>query len=157
MGWSFFPIFLMIKMPFLQNGLQAHSNSTLTQLLGVCRNQQLGCAHPVVATHFILQKLNSRVSQTVYSKGDPHAIPRAISWNTINAKLGMQWDFSLSWQSFRLGRLLKLIPFFSFSSLGKKRHAKSDTGSASLKSFVCAVMSTASRPHVACIRQDPTI
>ena len=42
---------------------------------------------------------------------------------------------SLSWQSFRLGRLLKLIPFFFFSSLGKKRRAKSDTESASLKSL----------------------
>ena len=69
-----------------------------------------------------------------------------------------------------------LIPAFSFSSPAL-RHAKSDTqsdtqaipllqryGRGSTLSpkgfpqvFVCAVISTASRPHVACIPQEPTI
>ena len=65
MGWNIFPIILMVKMPFLQNGLQAHSNRTCTinttlRPLGVCSHfVQTNCwgvhTHFVAANHFVLQ------------------------------------------------------------------------------------------------------
>ena len=97
----------------------------------------------------------------------------AISWNTISSFMFAckAWNAIFHCPSSHLdNRVLVDSNFFLFFPYGmpkaiplaiplltRYRHRSTLSPKRFPQVFVCAVMSTASRPHVACIRQEPTI
>ena len=114
MGSSFFPIILMVKTPFLQNGLQAHSNSTcninIRRVQPFCRNRQLGCAHLFCSCYpFYTTKWGAQ-PHPVNPKGDVFVCLRGwlyesewwledvsfhIAWESENLNLGGDFKYFL--------------------------------------------------------------